>query len=149
MYCSPTPFPGAFAEYQLHFPKRYAIVILICRCGGIGRHKGLKIPRWRQRTGSSPVSGTSRLRLHANLAPHDCGERFCFFQHFHMHHDFVNAFQKARSFWYGRITALFLFCRQSCKPCPNFAEPAKLESAEGKKKTNPDCPSNKEPVWTV
>ena len=23
-----------------------------------GRHKGLKIPRWQQRTGSSPVSGT-------------------------------------------------------------------------------------------
>ena len=31
---------------------------LISRCGGIGRHKGLKIPRWRQRTGSTPVSGT-------------------------------------------------------------------------------------------
>ena len=29
------------------------------RCGGIGRHKGLKIPRWQHRTGSSPVSGTS------------------------------------------------------------------------------------------
>ena len=30
----------------------------ICRCGGIGRHKGLKIPRGKTRTGSSPVSGT-------------------------------------------------------------------------------------------
>ena len=29
-----------------------------CRCGGIGRHKGLKIPRSNIRTGSSPVSGT-------------------------------------------------------------------------------------------
>ncbi len=28
------------------------------RCGGIGRRKGLKIPRWQHRTGSSPVSGT-------------------------------------------------------------------------------------------
>lgn len=31
----------------------------ICRCGGIGRHKGLKIPRSKIRTGSSPVSGIS------------------------------------------------------------------------------------------
>jgi hypothetical protein len=28
------------------------------RCGEIGRHKGLKIPRSNIRTGSSPVSGT-------------------------------------------------------------------------------------------
>ena len=28
------------------------------RCGGIGRHKGLKIPRRKKRTGSIPVSGT-------------------------------------------------------------------------------------------
>ena len=40
------------------------IKLLICRCGGIGRHKGLKIPRGRLRTGSSPVSGT-RLSLDA------------------------------------------------------------------------------------
>ena len=33
--------------------------ICICRCGGIGRHKGLKIPRQQCRTGSSPVSGTT------------------------------------------------------------------------------------------
>ena len=33
---------------------------LICRCGGIGRHKGLKIPRSKIRTGSSPVSGTNK-----------------------------------------------------------------------------------------
>ena len=30
----------------------------ICRCGGTGRHKGLKIPRRKKRTGSIPVSGT-------------------------------------------------------------------------------------------
>ena len=30
----------------------------ICRRGGIGRHKGLKIPRNKPRTGSSPVAGT-------------------------------------------------------------------------------------------
>ena len=32
----------------------------ICRCGGIGRHKGLKIPRPKKRTGSTPVSGTKK-----------------------------------------------------------------------------------------
>ena len=31
----------------------------ICRCGGTGRHKGLKIPRSKIRTGSIPVSGTT------------------------------------------------------------------------------------------
>ena len=30
------------------------------RCGGIGRHKGLKIPRSNIRTGSSPVTGTKK-----------------------------------------------------------------------------------------
>ena len=29
------------------------------RCGGIGRRKGLKIPRWQHRTGSTPVTGTN------------------------------------------------------------------------------------------
>lgn len=33
--------------------------IVVRRCGGIGRHKGLKIPRGKTRTGSSPVSGTN------------------------------------------------------------------------------------------
>lgn len=37
----------------------------LCRCGGIGRHKGLKIPRWKHRTGSSPVSGTKKGRCFA------------------------------------------------------------------------------------
>ena len=31
----------------------------LCRCGGIGRHPGLKIPFWQQSTGSSPVTGTT------------------------------------------------------------------------------------------
>ena len=31
--------------------------------GGIGRHKGLKIPRRKLRAGSSPALGTSRERL--------------------------------------------------------------------------------------
>ena len=33
----------------------------ICRCGGIGRRKGLKIPRGRPRIGSSPISGTKKM----------------------------------------------------------------------------------------
>ena len=32
------------------------------RCGGTGRRKGLKIPRWQQRTGSIPVGGTESKR---------------------------------------------------------------------------------------
>ena len=40
---------------------------LKCRSGGIGRHKGLKIPRWQQRTGSSPVPGTILLKLSINI----------------------------------------------------------------------------------
>ncbi len=36
----------------------YHNIASICRCGGIGRHTGLKI-RWdNTRTGSTPVSGT-------------------------------------------------------------------------------------------
>ena len=29
-----------------------------CRCGEIGRRKGLKIPRWQHRIGSTPIFGT-------------------------------------------------------------------------------------------
>ena len=38
-------------------------VLANCRCGGIGRHKGLKIPRRKNRTGSSPVAGTIESSL--------------------------------------------------------------------------------------
>ena len=38
------------------------IITVICRYGGIGRHKGLKILRKKFRTGSSPVSGTKPNR---------------------------------------------------------------------------------------
>ena len=34
-----------------------------CRSGGIGRRKGLKIPRGQPRTGSSPVFGTNIIKL--------------------------------------------------------------------------------------
>ena len=36
---------------------------LICWCGGTGRRKGLKIPRWRHHTGSIPVTSTMRHQL--------------------------------------------------------------------------------------
>ena len=35
------------------------IITVICRYGGIGRHKGLKILRKKFRIGSSPISGTN------------------------------------------------------------------------------------------
>ena len=35
------------------------IIIEHCPGGGIGRHKGLKIPRRQLRAGSSPASGTN------------------------------------------------------------------------------------------
>ena len=36
----------------------YAELILLSPLGGIGRHKGLKIPRLKRRAGSSPAAGT-------------------------------------------------------------------------------------------
>ena len=41
----------------------------ICRCGGIGRHKGLKIPRPKKRTGSTPVSGTKKRHAGGTARP--------------------------------------------------------------------------------
>ena len=38
-----------------------------CRCDGIGRRSGLKIHRWRQRTGSSPVTGTKKADTHSGI----------------------------------------------------------------------------------
>ncbi len=40
--------------------EKCAILIYTRRCGGIGRHQGLKIPCCNRRTGSSPVSGTKK-----------------------------------------------------------------------------------------
>ena len=37
-------------------------MINICPGGGIGRHKGLKIPRQQWRAGSSPAPGTTNNR---------------------------------------------------------------------------------------
>ena len=41
----------------------YAWKMLLSPLGGIGRHKGLKIPRLKSRAGSSPAAGTIRLKL--------------------------------------------------------------------------------------
>ena len=53
---------AARAEKLLTFLFAFAIINnsdrMLRRCGGIGRRKGLKIPRSKERTGSSPVSGT-------------------------------------------------------------------------------------------
>ena len=59
--------PGDFV-----FPGDFVVVLLLnlCYnklrstrwCGEIGRRKGLKIPRWQHRTGSSPVTSTKNKR---------------------------------------------------------------------------------------
>ena len=54
-----------FFGLYLTFGFLWRMIRTMRRCGGIGRHKGLKIPRWKHRTGSSPVSGTSREPRHA------------------------------------------------------------------------------------
>ena len=45
----------AQTNHNAHF---YNLIKHISRNGGIGRRKGLKIPRWQHRIGSSPISGT-------------------------------------------------------------------------------------------
>ena len=56
---------AARAEKLLTFLFAFAIINnsdrMLRRCGGIGRRKGLKIPRFNDRTGSSPVSGTKSI----------------------------------------------------------------------------------------
>ncbi len=37
-------------------------VVIVCCCGGTGRRKGLKIPRWKHRVGSIPISSTTSSR---------------------------------------------------------------------------------------
>lgn len=60
----------------------------LSRCGGIGRHKGLKIPRSKIRTGSSPVSGTS---ITSNSFKIGFGVIFCFGKiHCKIHVKFLN-----------------------------------------------------------
>ena len=47
----------------VHFFRRKSvfcpsILVYLCRCGGIGRHEGLKIPFLRRSAGSIPAAGT-------------------------------------------------------------------------------------------
>ena len=51
-----------FRRRQLTFSAFGGSIRPSCRCGGTGRRKGLKIPRWKHRTGSTPVSGTTSSR---------------------------------------------------------------------------------------
>ena len=44
--------------------KEILIIQTNCPGGGIGRHKGLKIPRRQLRAGSSPALGTITLTFH-------------------------------------------------------------------------------------
>ncbi len=43
-------------------PASISLFISISPGGGIGRHKGLKIPRGQLRAGSSPAPGTSKFK---------------------------------------------------------------------------------------
>ena len=54
---SPGSNPGG-ASRQVKNAEFFGVFRTISRCGGIGRRKGLKIPRTRVRAGSSPASGT-------------------------------------------------------------------------------------------
>ena len=48
----------------LIFAQEILIIETNCPGGGIGRHKGLKIPRRQLRAGSSPALGTITLIVH-------------------------------------------------------------------------------------
>ena len=48
----------AQTKHNEHF---YNLIKQTSRNGGIGRRKGLKIPRWQHRIGSTPISGTKKL----------------------------------------------------------------------------------------
>ena len=51
---------GASSKTSLNIV-RFLNLIISRRCGGIGRRKGLKIPRSNIRAGSSPASGTTKI----------------------------------------------------------------------------------------
>ena len=56
----------AYAKIQAqtnNYAPFYNLIKLACRNGGIGRRKGLKIPRWQHRIGSTPIFGTNKKSL--------------------------------------------------------------------------------------
>ena len=53
----------AYAKIQTqtnNYAHIYNLIKPACRNGGIGRRKGLKIPRWQHRIGSTPIFGTNK-----------------------------------------------------------------------------------------
>ena len=56
----------AYAKIQAqtnNYAPFYNLIKHISRNGGIGRRKGLKIPRWQHRIGSTPIFGTNKKSL--------------------------------------------------------------------------------------
>ena len=57
----PQPPISLMVLLKKQYDKVLKIELKYCPGGGIGRHKGLKIPRRRLRAGSSPALGTNLL----------------------------------------------------------------------------------------
>ena len=56
----------AYAKIQTqtnNYAHFYNLIKQTSRNGGIGRRKGLKIPRWQHRIGSTPIFGTNKKSL--------------------------------------------------------------------------------------
>ena len=56
----------AYAKIQAqtnNYEHFYNLIKQTSRNGGIGRRKGLKIPRWQHRIGSTPIFGTNKKSL--------------------------------------------------------------------------------------
>ena len=49
--------PASASKFRIN----NSIITNVCPGGGIGRHKGLKIPRQQWRAGSSPAPGTKNI----------------------------------------------------------------------------------------
>ena len=66
-----------------------------CQCGGNGRHKGLKIPRFHNRFGSSPITGTidvsGQENLIQSLATAICDVKHQINDHLHMKTDIIRS----------------------------------------------------------
>ena len=69
---------GILAQLGEHLPYKQRVIgsspigpmiypICLCWCGGIGRRKGLKIPRWQHRAGSSPATSTKKSSIPAGF----------------------------------------------------------------------------------
>ena len=97
----------------------------IRRCGGTGRHKGLKIPRWKHRTGSIPVSGT-KYPQHADacwgyFAPLTTSQRIGLLFRFAEQMATVKVAKKKYRSWqsqlHGSDSGHLDFCTSVCRGC--------------------------------